>query len=284
MTNGRLFVVSGFHIQELLRNRSEYINISLDLGLTLSQVKKTESELILPDGQRINTKDLEKANKRRHLQDCFLINNNLLYYIYSFENKSVYKLYEPHIDWPPTLWINSSMMHTVSVSKPTEEAVNKVGTLGKIKGNVLDTCFGLGYTSIELARAGADCIKTFEISQSVIQIAQLNPWSKEAFLNKKIKLENSDIYTKIKTLNEQEFDLILHDPPNVKIQGDLYSSEFYTKLYRVLKNNGKIYHFIGGGRIPHEYKVNYVRGVVNRLSKVGFRKVEKSYRGVIAVK
>ncbi len=278
------FVVSGYHIAKLLECKSGGMEISLDLGLTKDYVVKQGNKFLFPDGQILELSQLEKVNKKRHAQDCFLIEDNSLLYLYSFEYNTAYKLYEPHIDWPPTLWINGSMMHTVSVSKPTEEADNKVKVLGNIKGEVLDTCFGLGYTSIELAKNGANTVRTFELSQSVIEIARVNPWSKEAFSNEKIKLENSDAYHSVTTLRDKEFDLVLHDPPNVKIESSLYSLTFYKELYRILKNDGKLYHFVGGGRVSHQYKVNYLSGVVRRLSEAGFRKIQRSYRGVVATK
>ncbi len=284
MNERHRFVISGYHIAKLLECKSDGMEISLDLGLTTSYVSRQGDMLLFPDGQAIKFGLLEKAHKKRNLQDCFSVEDNSLLYLYLFENNTIYKLYEPHIDWPPTLWINGSMMHTVSVSKPTEEAENKVKTIGTINGNALDTCFGLGYTSIELAKRGANTVRTFELSKSVIEIARMNPWSKKAFDNAKIKLENIDIYNAAKTLNDKEFDLVLHDPPNIKMEGNLYSLAFYKEIYRILKNEGRVYHFVGGGRIPHEYKVNYIKGVARRLLEAGFRKVEKSYRGIIAIK
>jgi hypothetical protein len=280
----RDFVISGYHIAELIKSRTGKVNVSLDLGITSSEVTKLENGVLFPDGQTIALELLKKTNKKHHLEDCFVVQNSSLIYLYSFENNTIYKLYEPHIDWPPTLWINGSVMHTVSVSKPTDEAENKVKALGYISGDILDTCFGLGYTAIELIRSGAKTVRTFEVSESVIEMAQVNPWSKRAFGDKRIKLESSNVYETIKSLNDKEFDLILHDPPNVKIEGDLYSLKFYKELHRVLKTGGVVYHFVGGGRVSREYKVNYLRGVVNRLSEAGFKKVQKGYRGVIAVK
>ncbi len=284
MDSPNKFVISGYHIEKLLECKSDGMEISLDLGLTTSYVRRQGDMLLFPDGQAIKFGLLEKVHKRRHLQDCFLVEDNSLLYLYLFDNNTIYKLYEPHIDWPPTLWINGSMMHTVSVFKPTEEVEIKAKAIGAINGKVLDTCFGLGYTSIELAKRGASAVRTFEISKSVIEIAHANPWSKKAFDNAKIKLENADIYNAVKTLNDNDFDLVMHDPPNIKLEGNLYSLAFYKELYRIMKNDGKLYHFVGSGRIPIEYKVNYIRGVEKRLLEAGFRKVEKSYLGVIAIK
>ncbi len=284
MNEYQKFVISGFHIERLLKAKPGKIKISLDLGLTTTEVTKSENEFLLPGGQTIELKILGNANKKRHLEDCFLIENNSLLYMYLFSENRAYKLYESHIDWPPTLWINGSVMHTVSVSKPTEEAENKVNTLGRIFGNVFDTCFGLGYTSIELIKKGATSVYTCELSNDVIEIAKANPWSRETFESKSIELENIDVAKAIVKINDNKFDSILHDPPNVKIEGDLYSLSFYKELYRVLKQGGTLYHFIGGGRTPREYKVNYTKGAVNRLQEAGFRKVSKSYRGIIAYK
>ena len=284
MSRNKQLVISGYHITEILKHKIGDISISLDLGLTYSTVIKYETEIVFQDGQRIELKQLEKINKRRRPEDCFLVEGGNLTFIYSFENNRVYKLYEPHIDRSPTLWINGNMMHAVSYSNPVEEARNKVSALGNIYGNVIDTCFGLGYTAIDLARSGAKKVCTYEISPSVIEIAHINPWSRNAFENKKIELANSDIRSAIKYLEADEFDLMLHDPPNLKMEGTLYSADFYTELFRVLKKGGSLYHFVGGGRVPREYKIDYLKGVTSRLYKAGFKNVRKSYRGVIATK
>ncbi|MEM0147671.1 MAG: hypothetical protein QW139_01490, partial [Candidatus Micrarchaeaceae archaeon] len=245
---------------------------------------KTNGSVIFPDGQVIPLDTLERVVKRRKFNDCFLVDHNSLLHLYVFENYRTYKLYEPHMDWPPTLQINGgSLMHTVSVSKPTDEAKNKVDTLGRISGNILDCCFGLGYTAIELIKRGADSVDTFELSEGVIEIAKANPWSNEAFQEKRITLKNKDIVEAITKIDDNYYNSILHDPPNVKIEGNLYSKSFYGQLYRVLKRGGTLYHFVGGGRSDLEYKVNYIKGVMERLSDVGF-KVHKSYRGVLAIK
>ncbi len=278
------YVISGYHVRELLRRRPGKIRISLDLGMSVNEVTKSEDGILLPDGQAIKLSILEKAGKKRGQEDCFLLEDDSLLRLYIFENNRTYKLYEPHIDWPPTLLINGgSVMHAVSVSKPTEEAESKVKTLGKISGNILDCCFGLGYTAIELMKHGAASVHTYELSSGVIEIAKANPWSQKAFTNKRILIDNADVAEAVKGIEDGCFDAVLHDPPNVKIEGNLYSRSFYGQLYRVLRRGGALYHFVGGGRTPREYKIDYTRGVISRLSEAGFR-VHKSYRGVLAVK
>lgn len=278
-------VLSGYSINALLKSKEGAIKISLDLGISYSEVTKSEKSIVFPDGQSIDLSIFKKISKKRSEHDCFILEDNTLFFIYSFENSSVYKLYEPHMDWPPTLFINGSMMHTVSVSKPTEEGKLKVDSLGIKNGDIiLDTCFGLGYSSIELLKRGASYVYSYEISESVIEIAKVNPWSSVAFQDKRLILKHDNVTKAIQEFNENYFDNILHDPPNIKMAGGLYSLRFYKEIYRVLKFGGKLYHFIGGGRIPREYKVNYTKGVINRLSEAGFKNIKKSYRGVLAEK
>ncbi len=278
-------IISGFHIAELLSSANGKVQISLDLGLSKAAVEKSKDGATFPGGQFISTEKLLHAKRRHHDEDCFKIDGNSIFYLYRFDGKTAYRLYEPKKDWPPTLWINGSMMHTVSVSKPTDEAMEKARELGRRPGMVLETCFGLGYSAIALIqKCGAIGVSSHEISSDVLDIARENPWSGKALSDSRINVSNNDIKEAIHEVEDSSFDSVLHDPPNVKIDGELYSEKFYSELFRVLKRGGKLYHFVGGGKTPHEYKVNYTRGVMRRLSEAGFSSVKRSYRGVSAVK
>ncbi len=77
---------------------------------------------------------------------------------------------------------------------------------------------------------------------------------------------------------------VIHDPPMFKLAGHLYSQAFYQGLYRVLKRNGRLFHYVGdpdsrSGR-------NITRGVMKRLGEAGFSRVTGRPRafGVVAVK
>ena len=278
-------IISGFHIAELLSSAKGKLQTSLDLGLSKSVVEKTAEGIKFPGGQFIATEKLQHAKRRHHDEDCFAIDGDSIFYLYRFDGKTAYRLYEPKKDWPPTLWINGSMMHTVSVSKPTDEAIEKARELGRRPGIVLETCFGLGYSAIALVnKCGAVSVSSHEISGDVLDIARENPWSHQALSDSRIGVSNDDIKVAIHGIEDGSFDSVLHDPPNVKIDGELYSEEFYSELFRVLKRGGRLYHFVGGGKTPHEYKVNYTRGVIRRLSEAGFSRVDRSYRGVTAIK
>ncbi|MEM3841514.1 MAG: hypothetical protein QXN59_02390, partial [Candidatus Micrarchaeaceae archaeon] len=242
-------VVSGFHLLHMLKQANGPFRMSLDLGMTFSEVKKSDGHFIFPDNQILSELKVQSAIKKHHPEDCFLVENGSLFYIYRFDGQNVYRLYEPRIDWPPTLWINGSMMHTVSISKPTDEAKEKVAQFGNL-GNVLETCFGLGYVSIEMIRNGAYSVNSYEISKDVLDIANVNPWSASALTDKRISVSNSDVKDSIANIGDNTYDSIMHDPPNVKLAGELYSLKFYSELFRVLKYGGTLYHFVGGGRIP----------------------------------
>ena len=278
-------IISGFHIAAMLSAGNGKLQTSLDLGLSKSVVEKSGSGVTFPGGQFISIEKLQHARRRHRDEDCFTIEGDSMFYLYRFDGKTAYRLYEPKKDWPPTLWINGSMMHTVSVSKPTDEAMEKARELGRRPGMVLETCFGLGYSAIALIqKCGAIGVSSHEISSDVLDIARENPWSGKALSDSRINVSNNDIKEAIHEAEDSSFDSVLHDPPNVKIDGELYSEKFYSELFRVLKRGGKLYHFVGGGKTPHEYKVNYTRGVMRRLSEAGFSSVKRSYRGVSAVK
>ena len=278
-------IISGFHIAAMLSAGNGKLQTSLDLGLSKSVVEKSSSGVTFPGGQFISIEKLQHARRRHRDEDCFTIEGDSMFYLYRFDGKTAYRLYEPKKDWPPTLWINGSMMHTVSVSKPTDEAMKKASELGRRPGRVLETCFGLGYSAIALMqKCGATAVSSHEISGDVLDIARENPWSREALSDVRIEVSNDDIKTAISGIEDGSFDSVLHDPPNVKIDGELYSESFYSELFRVLKRGGRLYHFVGGGKTPHEYKVNYTRGVMRRLSEAGFSRVDRSYRGVTAIK
>ena len=74
----------------------------------------------------------------------------------------------------------------------------------------------------------------------------------------------------------------MHDPPRFGIAGELYAEAFYRELARVLKPQGKLFHYTGtpnkltsGRDVPRE--------VARRLQAAGF-KVRLEGDGVLAVK
>ena len=152
----------------------------------------------------------------------------------AISNNGYYKLV-PTI--PPTIEINGIRMHRTKDINPYEDTLNKINAVKVKKGEkVLDTCMGLGYTAIEAYRRGAEVI-TIEKNPNVLELAKINPYSEELFKGG-IKIILGDAYDVIKTFKDEEFDVVIHDPPRFSLAGHLYSEEFYKEIFRVLKKSG----------------------------------------------
>jgi predicted methyltransferase len=78
--------------------------------------------------------------------------------------------------------------------------------------------------------------------------------------------------------------VIIHDPPMFSLAGDLYSLGFYRQAFRVLKNNGRMFHYAGDPQSKSGARVT--AGVMRRLQEAGFRRVVRAPRafGVVAYK
>jgi len=76
------FIVSGFHLSEILRHQNETFDISLNLGMSKSKITREGRYIIFPDGQKLDIDIIKRANKRSN-QDCFFIGKGLsLLYLY----------------------------------------------------------------------------------------------------------------------------------------------------------------------------------------------------------
>ena len=254
--------------------------ISLDLNKTLSKVKIQNSEFIFPENQELNESQLIKPIKDDNV--CFLIRDNSLIKIqlFSDETNKFYKLV-PTKD-APTIESSGIRMHAPKVMAPMKHTKRKIESVSPIHGIILDTCMGMGYTAIASSKL-TDFVMTCERDENVLEIAKHNPWSQELFDNKKISILKTDVFDEIKILKSSMFDVVIHDPPRLTLATELYSLEFYKQLFRVLKNNGKLYHYTGspGSKFRH---VNLIGNVSKRLKQAGFRSIEKVHYGLKAVK
>jgi predicted methyltransferase len=88
-----------------------------------------------------------------------------------------------------------------------------------------------------------------------------------------VQLQGSS-YELIGTMPAASFDSVIHDPPRFSIAEELYSEEFYQEIFRVLRRNGRLFHYTGN---PHVVKKgnSFVEGVIYRLKAAGFRYVGK---------
>lgn len=180
----------------------------------------------------------------------------------------------------PTFEIDGIKMLVSAKLSPYEDAQRKVALIqprGKI---ILDTCGGLGYFAAWCLQGQATRVLSYEKNPDVIWLRSLNPWS--PVVGGALSLTPGDIAEQIVTLPNESMDAVLHDPPRFGIAGELYSQDFYDQLARVLKRNGKLFHYTGtpnklssGRDVPNE--------VAKRLRIAGFA-TELSGDGVLAVK
>ena len=273
-------IITHFQAKKLLNTKKDEIEVSLDLGQTMSKVTIKKNEFIFSDGQKITDKDLKKVIKKDTI--CFYVQDNSIVPIKLFldETNKFYKLV-PTSDWP-TLEISGIRMHVTSSKTPKLDTEEKISFIEPVQGKVLDTCTGLGYTAI-MASKFADEVYTFEIDPGSIEMQKINPWSDKLFDNQKIKRHKGDIFELIKKLPRDCFDRIIHDPPRLSLATLLYSKGFYEQLFRVAKNGAILYHYTGdpGSR---NRNMDIRRNIRVRLSQAGFKNVEKVYNGLVAVK
>ena len=276
-------IISHFQAKGLLeagKKGMKETEISLDLNISKSKIKIENGCFIFPNGQKLDETQLKKIIKND--TSCFLVRENSLVKIkmFSEQTNKFYKLL-PTKD-APTIEISGIRMHVTKSMTPMEDTKMKLNSITPLKGMVLDTCMGLGYTAIAASRL-ADFVITCEKDENVIEIAKLNPWSQELFGNKKISILKTDIFEEIKVFKSGMFDAIIHDPPSLSLASALYSLEFYRQLFRVLKKDGKLYHYTGNPGSKSR-NINLPSNVKKRLKTAGFVGVEGAHFGLIANK
>ena len=188
-------------------------------------------------------------------------------------------------EWgPPTFEIDGIKMLPTAQVSPYADAERKVGLIQPRGKVILDTCGGLGYFAAWCLQGQAKQVLSFEKNPDVLWLRRLNPWSPQNSQQpgSGLTLTVGDIAEQITLLSDASIDAILHDPPRFGIAGELYSQVFYNHLARVLKRQGKLFHYTGtpnkltsGRNVPNE--------VSKRLRHAGFI-VELNGDGVLAMK
>jgi predicted methyltransferase len=185
----------------------------------------------------------------------------------------------------PTFEIDGIKMLPTSQRSPYADAQRKIALVAPRGRHVLDTCGGLGYFARACLEDGAGSVHSFEKNADVLWLRSLNPWSPDADDDAalgRLLLEQADVATRIGTLPDAAYDVVLHDPPRFGIAGELYSQAFYDELARVLRPRGRMFHYTGtpnrktsGRDVPLE--------VARRLARAGFT-TELALDGVLAVR
>lgn len=180
-------------------------------------------------------------------------------------------MYEHVVVKNGVLWIDGIHMQRFQNTTPEKNAALMVQQISIKKGaTVLDVCTGLGYTVSEELKLGAN-VTTIEQSDKVLNL--LKESSNSGILeNKNVNVICGDAFQEVKKFSSASFDAVLHDPPRFSMAGELYSLEFYRELHRVLKKNGKLFHYTGKPGIKSGK--NFLKGIKNRLQEAGFTKIE----------
>lgn len=264
-----------------ITNKKGCFEITLDLGLSTSRVC-IEKGVLYTESSVVS---IEKVLPSEEDRVVVLESTGLSYEVIKYTSGGFYKLKAISINKAPTLEICGVHMHRITGTDPWKDTLAKVNSCGIRRDQlVLDTCMGLGYTSIASLSKGANAIYTFEIDDHVIWIAERNPWSKE-LRNERIRVYRGDVTELIYYLQDSFFHRVIHDPPRfMKSTGDLYSLEFYRELYRVLKPRGILFHYTGEPRKHGSPSI--LKGIKERLEKAGFQvlRYDNVAQGYIAIK
>jgi hypothetical protein len=176
----------------------------------------------------------------------------------------------------PTTLVAGFTMHRIVGVDPLEDTRRKTDGAAPFPGPVLDTATGLGYTAIRAARR-APSVVTVELDPAALELARLNPWSRELFTAPNLTQHLGDVAELIQGFADGSFARVIHDPPTFKLAGELYSGAFYRELHRVLEPNGKVSHYIGDPASVTGRRTT--RGAVERLRAAGFSRVVANPQG-----
>lgn len=271
---------------KIVRSQGESL-VSLDLGLSFSKVAIKDGFAHIAD-QKVPLDELKRARE----EFCYIIKDGHAEKLafFSDETRLYYKLL-PTRDWP-TVALSSTPMHRHTRIGPKEDTMLKIRAVSPVKGRVLDTCCGLGYTAIMALKSSKDSVEihTFERDNSMLLMASMNPYSQKLFsgmAEKKIILHEEDVCAGIKRFPNGYFDRIIHDPPTPKRSPELYFESFCSELHRVLKSGGLMYFYCPApGKLRKTNGPEFSAKVLEKLRIVGFRKAEYDARssGIRAVK
>lgn len=277
-------IVSYVQIAPLLAARKAgqtQATTSPDLGLSTVAVGLEAEGVRFPGGELLAWEDAEAILTDEN--KCFVLRDDTIDEI---------RVFSEHTHWvrslmpttgAPTMLVSGTPMHRIKGIDPHADTLRKVKTIAPMMGRVLDTATGLGYTAIEAAKTASEVV-TIELDPAGLEIARLNPWSRQLFSDRKIVQLIGDAFDVVAGFEDESFSRILHDPPMFSLAGHLYGGEFYRQLFRVLKRKGRLFHYIGD--LESTSGRNIVRGVIRRLQESGFTRVVRHPEafGVVALK
>lgn len=254
---------------------------SPDLGISSVTVQISGAGVTFPGGEQLDWQQIERIKKSP--ANCFEVVDNEARPILVFSEQTNRMCSLLPTKRTPSMLIAGFTMHRIIDIDPMQDTLKKIATIAPIRGRVLDTATGLGYTAIEAART-AEQVVTIELDPGAQEMARHNPWSRGLFRNEKIQQLIGDTYEIVPGFDDESFDRILHDPPVFSLAGELYSGAFYRQLYRVLKRGGRLFHYIGD--LNSKSAGTVTRGALKRLQEAGFARITRRPEafGVVAYK
>jgi predicted methyltransferase len=277
-----VIILSHFQANHLIQSKdhNQTVLVSPDLGLSEVEVM-LNGGVFFPDNEYVSWETIAKIIKNKNSCYAIIKGGAAKVQEYSETLGRVYTLYPT--ESAPTMLVSGIPMHRIKRMNPWDDTRNKIKAFSRVGGHVLDTATGLGYTAI-LAAESASQVTTIELDPAAQRIAAYNPWSQKLFNDPKIKQVIGDTSEVINNIEDRIFTGIIHDPPMFSLAGALYALVFYQQAYRVLKPDGRMFHYIGnpesksGGRMT--------RGVIKRLKRAGFSRVipQPAAFGVMAYK
>lgn len=281
MTN----LLTHFESDKLLQNRNESgcnVEISVDLGLSTILVAVTEAGIQYGDRLMVIWMDLEIIQQNP---------NNVFFHnedggwervkAYSSVFERVYSLYPKRE--APTMLIYGIPMHRIKDITPWHDSGLKFKAPGSVHGAVLDTSTGLGYTAIWASKTAVS-VTSIELDPLVLEICKINPWSAKLFTASNIDQRIGHSWDVIEGFSSGTFSRVIHDPLMITLACELYSTEYYHELHRVMKNAAVLFHYIGDPNSKSGHSTTV--GVVKRFERAGFNSIKKRTEafGVVARK
>ncbi len=265
----------------LLKSRGKSIaSISLDLGITETEVRLDEGGVHLPEGALIPWSEVEKVAEDCGV--CYHFRGAVALPIRSYSEITNRVVALMPTSGAPTITLSGIAMHRIRGIDPWTDTKLKLKAIGRIRGKVLDVCTGLGYTAIQ-ASEQAESVLTVELDPTVLETAAMNPWSRELFESEKITAVIGNAADIVAGMPAGWFDFVIHDPPLFGLAGELYSLQFYKMLWRVLRKGGRLFHYVGNP--DSKMSGNVTKGAANRLQEAGFRVIRKPAAfGLLALK
>jgi predicted methyltransferase len=268
MPNYYLHTINARQALEAIAKGLSCVRLSTDLNLSERDFSLSDQGLVLDEDNRLSIDELKRIVKKT--QRIYLCRDGDLV---PLEDRSsgYYKLVPTA--GAPLLEISGVKMHISKGTDPFASASEMAQQAVRKGDKVLDCCSGLGYAAIAAHRLGASEVLSIELSREVMGLRALNPWSNDLGQEGIVQRQGNS-FELIGTMPATSFDSVIHDPPRFSLAGELYSEEFYREIFRVLRRDGRLFHYTGN---PHVVKKgsSFVDGVIRRLKAAGFRHVKK---------